>query len=219
MKKGLTQMVFVLDMSGSMFPLTLDTIGGYNSMINNQKKEDGEAIVTTVLFDHRFFMIHDGVDIQAVKELTTNEYQPCGTTAMLDAVGKTINHVGQKLAALPEEERPEKVLFTIITDGIENDSKEFTWEAVKSMIQHQREKYSWIFTFLGANIDTMKVGGDLGIDPMLSKTYHATEVGTEKVFSAVSKSMSFARSVAADSLHDSNAVCFMSSVLDEVEEK
>ena len=106
MKKGLTQIVFVLDMSGSMLPLTMETIGGYNAMIADQKKEEGDALVTTVLFDHRYIMIHDGMNIKEVKDMTTAEYMPAGMTAMLDAVGMTINHVGQKLAAMPEWERP-----------------------------------------------------------------------------------------------------------------
>lgn len=219
MKKGLTQMVFVLDMSGSMSPLTIETIGGYNAMIADQKKEEGDALVTTVLFDHRYNMIHDGVNIKEVKDMTTAEYMPTGMTAMLDAVGMTINHVGQKLASMPEEERPEKVIFTIVTDGAENSSKEFDWETVRNMIKHQREKYSWVFTFLGANIDVDRVSDNLGIDKMLSKRYTASKIGTQKVFSATSKTMSFARGVSVDSLNNAHTKCCMSSVLDEVEDK
>lgn len=219
MKKGLTQMVFVLDMSGSMSPLREDTIGGYNSMIADQKKEAGDAIVTTVLFDNRYIMLHDGVNIQDVKEMTEKEYLPLGSTAMLDAVGRTINHVGQKLASMPEEERPEKVIFTIVTDGAENSSKEFNWETVRNMIKHQREKYSWVFTFLGANIDVDRVSDNLGIDKMLSKRYTASKIGTQKVFNATSKTMSFARGVSVDSLNNAHTKCCMSSVLDAVEDK
>ena len=131
----------------------------------------------------------------------------------------TINHVGQKLAAMPEWERPEKVLFTIITDGYENSSKEFDWPTIKNMIKHQREKYNWVFTFLGANIDTDKVSDDLGIDRMLSKKYTASKSGTQRVFNATSKSLSFARGVSVDSLNSAQSVCFMSSVLDEVEDE
>ena len=213
MKKGLTQMVFVLDMSGSMSPLTMETIGGYNAMIADQKKEEGDALVTTVLFDHRYNMIHDGVNIKEVENM------PSGTTAMLDAVGRTVNHVGQKLASMLEEERPEKVIFTIVTDGAENSSKEFDWETVRNMIKHQREKYSWVFTFLGANIDVDRVSDNLGIDKMLSKRYTASKIGTQKVFSATSKTMSFARGVSVDSLNNAHTKCCMSSVLDEVEDK
>lgn len=218
MKKGLTQMVFVLDMSGSMSLLTEETISGYNTMIADQKKEDSEAIVATVLFDDRYIMIHDGVNIKEVSDMTTAQYMPRGSTAMLDAIGKTINHVGQRLAALPEEERPEKVLFTIVTDGEENRSREFRWETVKEMIKHQREKYSWVFTFLGANIDNIEVSNNLGINPMLSKRYTASKDGTGKVFNATSKSMSFARGVDMD-LNCMRSMSFMSSILDEVEDK
>lgn len=216
MKKGLTQIVFVLDMSGSMLPLTMETIGGYNTMIADQKKEEGDALVTTVLFDHRYIMIHDGINIKEVKDITTAEYMPAGMTAMLDAVGMTINHVGQKLAAMPEWERPEKVLFTIITDGYENSSKEFDWPTIKNMIKHQREKYSWVFTFLGANIDTDKVSDDLGIDQMLSKKYTANNIGTQSVFNATSKAVSFARSVDVDSINSTSTLSCMSQALDEV---
>lgn len=216
MKKGLTQIVFVLDMSGSMLPLTMETIGGYNTMIADQKKEEGDALVTTVLFDHRYIMIHDGINIKEVKDMTTAEYMPAGMTAMLDAVGMTINHVGQKLAAMPECERPEKVLFTIITDGYENSSKEFDWQTIKNMIKHQREKYSWVFTFLGANIDTDKVSDDLGIDQMLSKKYTANNIGTQSVFNATSKAVSFARGVDVDSINTTSTLSLMSQALDEV---
>lgn len=216
MKKGLTQIIFVLDMSGSMSPLTMETIGGYNTMIADQKKEEGDALVTTVLFDHRYNMIHDGVNIKEVKDMTTAEYMPAGMTAMLDAVGRTINHVGQKLAAMPEWERPEKVFFTIITDGYENSSKEFDWQTIKNMIKHQREKYSWVFTFLGANIDTDKVSDDLGIDQMLSKKYTANNIGTQSVFNATSKAISFARGIDVDSINTTSTLNLMSQALDEV---
>lgn len=148
--------------------------------------------------------------------MTTAEYMPAGMTAMLDAVGRTINHVGQKLAAMPEGERPEKVLFTIITDGYENSSKEFDWQTIKNMIKHQREKYSWVFTFLGANIDTDKVSDDLGIDQMLSKKYTANNIGTQSVFNATSKAISFARGVVVDSINTTSTLNLMSQALDEV---
>ena len=196
-----------------------DELNKEKEELADQKKEDGDALVTTVLFDHRYIMVHDGVDIKEVQNLTDKEYRPEGMTAMLDAVGRTINHVGNRLADMPEEERPEKVVFTIITDGCENASHEFNWNTVKEMIKHQREKYSWVFTFLGANIDTMQVSSDLGISSMLSKTYRASKSGTEKVFSAASKSVSVARGVSADALNSAQTMCFMSSALDEAEEE
>lgn len=217
MNQNLTEMVFILDMSGSMCHLTSDTIGGYNSLIKQQKEEPGEANVTTVLFDNRYIMLHDRVNIKDVPEMTTSDYMPCGSTALLDAVGQTINYIGQKLAATPENERPAKVIVTIITDGYENSSCEYSWAKVKEMITHQREKYNWTFTFLGANIDTVEVSNNLGIDARLSKTYTASKVGTDSVYCAVSKGLSFARGVSAQ---DTCALDFaenMSTILDEVE--
>lgn len=217
MNQNLTEMVLILDMSGSMSPLTSDTIGGYNTLINQQKNEPGDAKVTTVLFDNRYIMLHDHVDIKDVPEMTTKEYMPCGMTAMLDAIGLTINSVGQRLANTPEEERPEKVIFTIITDGYENASREFTYSKIKEMIEHQRNKYSWIFTFIGANIDTAEVGGNLGIDAKLSKTYTASKEGTESVFMATSKAMSYTRGVGGQSVNCCAFADSLSDILDEVE--
>lgn len=217
MKKGLTQMVFIIDMSGSMYGVATDTIGGFNSMIKDQLNEPGEAKVTTVLFDDRYIILHDGINIKEVKEMTYKEYSPLGATAMLDAVGKTINRVGQQLSALPEDERPEKVMVTIITDGYENASMEYTWDSVKKMINHQREKYSWIFSFLGANIDTMEVSGNLGIDRKLSKSFISNGIGTQSAFSATSKSMSFARGVDVSLMNCTATLDSMSDILDEAE--
>lgn len=217
MNQNLTEMVLILDMSGSMSPLTSDTIGGYNTLINQQKNEPGRAKVTTVLFDNRYIMLHDNVDIQEVSEMTTKEYMPCGMTAMLDAIGRTINSVGQRLANMPEEERPAKVIFTIITDGYENASKEFTYPKIKEMIEHQRNKYNWIFTFIGANIDTAEVGNNLGIDAKLSKTYTASKEGTTSVFAATSKAVSFARGISPQSVTCCAFADSLSDILDEVE--
>lgn len=186
MKQGLTELVYILDMSGSMDSLTEDTIGGYNTMIKEQKKAEGEAFVTTVLFDDRYIILNDRVPIQDVALITEKEYSPLGTTAMLDAVGKTINRVGQKLAEMPEEERPSAVSVTIITDGYENASLEYTWKSVQGMIKEKREKYSWIFSFIGANIDVEKVSDDLGIDRRMAKKYTASKSGTDKVYKTLS---------------------------------
>lgn len=217
MNNNLTEMVFILDMSGSMCHLTSDTIGGYNSLIKQQRAEPGEANVTTVLFDNRYIMLHDRVNIKDVPEMTTSDYMPCGSTALLDAVGQTINYIGQKLAGTPENERPAKVIVTIVTDGYENTSKEFTWGKIKEMITHQREKYNWTFTFLGANIDTVEVSSNLGIDARLSKSYTPSKVGTDSVYCAVSKGLSFARGVSAQDTSDLAFMENMSTILDEVE--
>jgi len=136
MKENLTEMVFILDRSGSMSNLTKDTIGGFNTMIENQKKEDGDAVLTTVLFDDMYELLHDGVNIQDVKELTNKEYYARGMTALLDAIGKTINTVGERLSKTKEENRPSKIIFVITTDGQENSSKEFTQKQIKEMIEH-----------------------------------------------------------------------------------
>ena len=217
MKNNLTELVYILDMSGSMQAFTDDTIGGYNTMIEEQKKQDGEAYVTTVFFDDRYIVNKDRVDLKDVKKLTKTQYKPLGMTAMLDAVGKTIISVGQKLDAMPEEEKPSKVMVTIITDGYENASKEFTWSQVQAMIKEQREKYSWVFTFIGANIDVMKVSQDLGIDSRLSKSYGATSQGVGSVYRAMSMATSKLRSKATLD----NAVEFEATIneVDETLEK
>ena len=198
MKKGLSELILILDMSGSMSGMRDDTIGGYNTLIEEQKKVDGEARVTTVLFDDRYILLHDREDLNDIEPLTDKEYSPRGMTAMLDAIGHTISSVGQKLSEMPEDERPESVMVTIITDGYENASREYTWDAVQSMIREQREKYNWIFTFIGADIDTIKVGKDLGIDSKLTRGYTKSSVGTASVYTAMSASMSRMRTTDAD---------------------
>lgn len=189
----LTELVFILDMSGSMSPLTDDTIGGYNSLLKKQKDQHGDANITTVLFDDRYMMLHDGESIENVKNLTNKEYVPWGTTAMLDAVGKTIAHIDHKMKSIPEEKRAGKVFVTIMTDGMENASREYSWESVQSMIKEKREKYNWIFTFIGSNIDTKKVSKNIGINPKLSRTYTHSKEGTDSVFDSVSDAMSYSR--------------------------
>ena len=203
MNYNLTELVYILDMSGSMAPLAKDTIGGYNSMIEQQKKLNLEtpgmkANVTTVLFDDRYIMLHDRADLDTVTEMTSKEYVPTGMTAMLDAIGKTVVSVGQKLAAMPEDERPGLVSVTIITDGYENASKEYTWDAIRKMIKEQREKYSWLFSFVGANIDVNKTVYDLGIDRSFAASYTASEAGVESVYTSLTKGIEGLRcSVAA----------------------
>lgn len=195
MKKNLTEMVFILDRSGSMYNLTADTIGGFNSMIENQKKEEGEAFVTTVLFDDKYELLHDHVNIKDIKTITNKEYYTRGCTALLDAIGKTINSIGVRLSKTPEHERPEKVIFVITTDGWENASREFTKQKVKEMIEHQQGKYSWMFMFLGANIDAVGEAASLGIAASHSHTYSATSVGTSSVYTCVNSAMSNLRSL------------------------
>lgn len=198
MNNNLTELIMILDMSGSMRNLTSDTIGGYNSLIDEQKKQPGEAKVTTILFDDRYIVLHDREDIQKVNPITDKEYMPRGMTAMLDAIGRTLVSVGEKLAQTPEEERPGKVLVTIITDGYENASKEYNWSAIKDMIKEQREKYSWVFSFIGADIDNISVSNSLGIDSRLSKKYTKNSVGTSSVYMSMSNVVSKIRNVSYD---------------------
>ena len=216
MRQDLTELLMILDMSGSMYELRDDTIGGYNSLIEEQKKEDGDAVVTTVLFNHNYTLVHDRVNINDVEPLTSNEYVPNGTTAMLDAIGKAMTSVGQALAAMPEEERPGKVMVTIITDGYENASKEYNWSTIQSMIKEQREKYSWIFTFIGADIDTMEVSSNLGIDARLSRSYTKSAVGSRSVYMSVSSAMKKARA-STDSLSMEELTEDLSVSLDDIE--
>ena len=206
MRTDLTELLMILDMFGSMYSLRDDTIGGYNSLIEEQKKEEGSAIVTTVLFNDGYSVVHDRVDINDVKPMTSADYVPQGTTAMLDAVGKAITSIGQKLSEMPEEQRPSKVMVTIITDGYENASREYSWDVIKAMIKEQREKYSWIFTFIGADIDTMAVSNNLGIDSRLSKSYTKSVDGSNSVYKSVSKAMKRVRaSVDAVSMEEVSA--------------
>ena len=199
MKKNLTEMVFILDRSGSMGHLVDDTIGGFNSMIEKQKKEIGEAFVTTILFDDRYEVLHNHVDINDIVPITRKEYYALGSTALLDAIGKTINDIGYRLSETPEEERPEKVIFTIITDGYENASREFTKSKIKEMIEHQQSKYSWVFMFIGANMDAVSEASTYGINSAFAATYTASAQGTSSVYTAVDDSICCLRGMSLDS--------------------
>jgi len=195
MKSNLTEIVFILDRSGSMCDLVNDTIGGFNTFIENQKKEEGEAILTTVLFDNRYELLHDGVNIKDVNPLTNKEYFVRGSTALLDAIGKTINSVGNRLNNTSEEDKPSKIIFIITTDGEENSSREFTQPKIKEMIKHQEDKYNWKFMFLGANIDAVSTAQSLGIGGQCAANYTANSRGTEALYATMSKSISCLRSV------------------------
>ena len=187
MKKYLTEIVFILDRSGSMAGLEDDTIGGFNAMIQKQKAEDGEAYVSTVLFDNESEVIHDRVDIQRIEPMTRKEYYVRGCTALLDAVGKAIHHIGNVHKYAREEDRPEKTLFVITTDGMENASRQYSYDKLKAMIERQKEKYGWEFLFLGANIDAAQEAARFGIDADHSANYHADHEGTAVIYEAVSE--------------------------------
>ena len=178
MRENLTEIVFILDRSGSMSGLESDTIGGFNSMIAKQQKEEGEAIVSTVLFDDETDVIHDRVAIGEVKKLTEEDYYVRGCTALLDAVGGAIHHIGNVHKYAREEDRPAKTLFVITTDGLENASRYYSFTDVKKLIKRQQEKYNWEFLFLGANIDAIEVAGNMGISRDRAANYNCDEVGT-----------------------------------------
>ena len=187
MKKNLTELVFILDRSGSMAGLEDDTIGGFNSMIQKQKNEPGEVYVSTVLFDNVSEVIHDRKAIQEIEPMTRNEYYVRGCTALLDAVGGAIHHIGNVHKYAREEDRPEKTLFIITTDGMENASRRYSYTQLKAMIERQKEKYGWEFIFLGANIDAAKEAARFGIDADCAADYHADSEGTAVIYEAMSE--------------------------------
>ena len=189
MKKNLTELVFILDRSGSMAGLEKDTIGGFNAMIEKQRGEPGEARISTVLFDNETEVIHDRIPLDRVPALTEKEYFVRGCTALLDAVGGAIHHIGNVHKYAREEDRPEKTLFVITTDGMENASHFYTYDQVKAMIQRQQEKYGWEFLFLGANIDAAREAARFGIRADRAANYHADSVGTEVVYEAVNEAV------------------------------
>ena len=201
MKKNLTELVFILDKSGSMGYLVNDVVGGFNSMIEKYKEELEEVYVTTVLFDEVHRVLHNHININDIEPITRKDYYASGCTALLDAVGRTINSVGERLYNTPEEERPEKVIFVINTDGEENSSREFTRSKVKEMIEHQQTKYSWGFLFLGANIDAEREAESIGISRNFAATFAATADGLVSSYEAINDSVMCMAS--CDSLCDS----------------
>ena len=193
MKKNLTELVFILDRSGSMQGLEVDTIGGFNAMLEKQKKEPGEAFVSTILFNDHTQVLHDRVKIEAVEPITHREYYVRGCTALLDAIGGAIHHIGNIHKYARSEDVPEHTLFVITTDGMENASRRYTSQQVKSMIQRQKEKYGWEFLFLGANIDAVETAGSLGIAPDRAVNYHCDSEGTRLNYEVVSQAVTAVR--------------------------
>ena len=186
MKKGLTELVFILDKSGSMSGLEKDTIGGFASMLNKQKALEGECRITTVLFNNNYELLHDRVDIAAVNPITEKEYQVGGNTALLDAIGITVNKIDNVQKNTSEDHRAEKVVFIIITDGEENSSKEYTADKVKAQIERQKSEYGWEFIFLGANIDAVITASRFGIPTDRALDYIADKEGTAINFKVLS---------------------------------
>ena len=193
MKKNLTELVFILDRSGSMQGLEGDTIGGFNAMIKKQQKEPGEAFVSTVLFDDQTEVLHDRVKVSDVQPMTEKEYYVRGCTALLDAIGGAIHHIGNIHKYARPEDVPEHTLFVITTDGMENASHRYSVRRVKEMIQHQKEKYGWEFLFLGANIDAVETAGHLGIAPDRAVNYHCDSEGTRLNYQVLSQAVSAVR--------------------------
>jgi uncharacterized protein YegL len=188
MKKGLTELVFIIDRSGSMGGLESDTIGGFNAMIKENQAIDGEALVTTVLFDDQYELLHDRIDIRAVAPLTDGDYTVRGSTALLDAVGKTIDKIRAAHKHTAEDFRPEKVLFAIITNGEENASREYSAERIKARIERQKQKYGWEFIFMGANMDAVMEAGKLGIAADRVQNYNADAAGVNLSYAATAGS-------------------------------
>ena len=216
MKKGLTEIVFILDRSGSMSGLESDTIGGYNSMIEKQKKEVGEALISTVLFDGQTDVLHDRVPLDKISPITEKEYYVRGSTALLDAVGGAIHHIGNVHKYAREEDVPEKTLFIITTDGMENSSRKYSYDKVKKMIEKQKEKYHWEFIFLGANIDAVGVADRFGVDRQHAVRYECDSAGTALNFQVMNKMVSCARG--AKSAKAMNEAYCSEEMLDEVRE-
>ena len=186
MKKDLVEMIFILDRSGSMKGLETETINGYNSLLEKQRKASGEALISTVLFDNQFEVLHNRLDIKEVKEITTSEYYVRGTTALLDAVGRSIRKIVNIYRRLPVDIKPEKTIFVITTDGMENASREFTYDDVKQMISYQKEKFNWEFIFLGANIDAVKTASRFGITEERAANYLSDRIGTSLNYEVIS---------------------------------
>lgn len=189
MKNNLTELVFILDRSGSMAGLEDDTIGGFNALIAKQKREEGDAFVSTILFDNLSETIHDRVRVQEVLPLTPKEYYVRGCTALLDAVGQAIQHIQTIHKYARAEDVPERTLFVIATDGMENASHNYTTEQIKAMIEEKKEKNGWEFLFLGANIDAVETAGRIGIRPEMAANYHSDHEGTQLNYAVLSETV------------------------------
>ena len=189
MKNNITELVFILDRSGSMSGLEDDTIGGFNSMIEKQKKQVGDCYVSTVLFDDESEVLHDRVKLADISKMTDNDYTVRGCTALIDAIGGAIHHIGNIHKYARPEDGPEHTMFIITTDGQENASHRYTSEQVKKMIEHRREKYGWEFLFIGANIDAVETAARYGIDKERAVNYNADSEGTRLNYEVMSETI------------------------------
>ena len=206
MKQNRTELVFILDRSGSMQGLERDTIGGFNAMLQKQKRQPGEAYVSTVLFDTEVQVLHDRLKLHKVKPLTEKDYQVRGCTALLDAVGGAIRHIGNIHKYARPEDVPEHTLFVITTDGLENASRRYSAQQVREMIQRQQARYGWEFLFLGANIDAVGTAGRLGIGADRAANYHCDSAGPRLNYEAVSAAVSAVRCSAPLDVHWKDAI-------------
>ena len=189
MNNNLTELVFILDRSGSMAGLEADTIGGFNSLIAKQKQEPGRALISTVLFDDKSEVLYDRVPLDTIEPMTDKSYYVRGCTALLDALGKSIHHIGNVHKYARPEDRPDQTLFIITTDGMENASKWYSYEKIKTMVERQQSRYGWEFIFLGANIDAISVARQFGIDEHHAANYHADQAGTALNFAVLSEAV------------------------------
>ena len=190
---GMTELVFILDRSGSMFGLESDTIGGFNAMLEKQKKAEGTVLLSTILFNQESVVLHDRVNVLDVPALTGKDYEVSGCTALFDAVGGAVRHVGNVHRYIRPEDVPDHVLFVITTDGMENASRQYSSEKVKKMIERQKTKYGWEFLFLGANIDAVETAGNFGISADRAVNYHADTIGTQLNYEVLSDAISAVR--------------------------
>jgi len=193
MKSNLTELVFIIDRSGSMHGLEGDTVGGFNATLEKQRALEGEVLVSTILFDHTFKVLHDRVSLNLISEMTEKDYCVGGSTALMDALGNTINHIGTIHKYAREEDIPEHTVFVIITDGMENSSRSFDSEQVKDMIEEKKNRNGWEFIFLAANIDAASSAEKIGIDRTRTADYKATHAGTEEVYRMACRAISFKR--------------------------
>lgn len=193
MREGLTEIVFIIDRSGSMGGLESDTIGGFNSMIEKQKKEEGEAIVSTVLFDDRSDVIYDRVDLKKVEPMNDAQYYVRGCTALLDALGGAVKHIKTVHKYAREDDRPEKTVFIVTTDGMENSSRKYDYDEVRKMVEKQRKEAGWEFIFLGANLDSVEYAGRMGFSAKTSVNYESDSRGTLKNYEVLGRTLSAVR--------------------------
>lgn len=195
MKPALAEIVCIVDRSGSMQSIATDAVGGFNAFLEGQQAHPGSARLTLALFDHEYLVVHNAVDLKEVPPLSTKTYVPRGSTALYDAVGRTVDEIGRRLAATPEPERPEKVIVAILTDGMENSSHEYTQQRVFDMIEHQRSKYGWEFVFLAANQDAFAAAAALAISAADAAGYSASPSGTRAAWADINERVSKKRSI------------------------